>query len=68
MWVKTPPKQQPLNSVPKDKILDCSKFKAFADDSLYVAQKKFVSLIGLKTLWEKKKMLGTTIFCLSHNF
>ena len=28
----------PFNSLPKNKILDRSKLKAFADDNLYIAQ------------------------------
>ena len=30
--------QQRINSLPKDKILDWSKLKAFAGDNLYIAQ------------------------------
>ena len=31
--------QRGLNSLPNNKILDCSKFKAFADDKINVGQK-----------------------------
>ena len=57
-----------LNSLPNDKILDCSKLKTFADDKIYVTEKvKFVLGTIKKTLWEKEKMLVTSIFSFSHN-
>ena len=48
-----------------DKILDWSKMKAFADDKINVTQKlKFVNgRIG--NIWEKEKMLVTSIFFFS---
>ena len=47
-------------ALPNDKTIDCSKFKAFADDNLNMTE-------NLKTLWEKEKMLVTIIFSFSHN-
>ena len=63
-------------------ILDWSKLKAFADDKIDVTQKlkfhlgKVENIVGkgenagyqhfLKTLWEKEKMLVTSIFSFFH--
>ena len=54
--------QTSFNSTPYDTILDFSK--ALADNNLNVPK---MSLIALKTLWEKEKMLVTSIFSFSHN-
>ena len=40
---------------------ELSKMKAFADEKLYEA-KLSLSLTEKKTIWEKKKMLVTSIF------
>ena len=40
--------------------------KGFADDNLDVAKCNF-SLVVQKTLWEKEKMLVTSIFSFSYN-
>ena len=44
-----------INPLPDDKILGFPKLKVFSDDKLNVTQ----------TLWEKKKMLVTSIFFFS---
>ena len=52
-----------LNSLPNNNILDWSKLKAFADEKMKLLFKLLILfLIGLKTLWEKEKMLVTSIF------
>ena len=57
-----------VNSLLNDKFVDLSKLKAFADKKINVTQKLKISLgRGEKTLWEKEKMLGTSIFSFSHN-
>ena len=56
-----------FNSLPNDKILDLTNFKAFAGGKLNVAKTMISSFDGLKTLWEKEKMLVTSIFSFSHN-
>ena len=57
-----------LKLLTKDKILDLTKFKAYVDDNLNVGKvAKFISMIGLKTLREKVKMLAASIFFFSHN-
>ena len=56
-----------FNPLPHDKILRLPKLKAFTDNKLNVTQDIKVSFIGWKTLWEKKKMLVTSIFFFSHN-
>ena len=45
-----------------------AKLKPFADNELNVAQ-MIISIINRveKTLWEKEKLLVTSIFCFSHN-
>ena len=56
-----------LNSLPNDKILDQSKFKAFVDDKINVT-KILKSVQGREeTLWGKEKILVTSIFFFSHN-
>ena len=70
-----------VNSLPNDKILTLIKFKAFADDKFTVTKMMisvydtftvtkwwFQSLIGKKTLWEKEKMLVTSILAFSKMF
>ena len=49
---------------PKNKFLDLSKLKAFTDDSCHL--KTEIALGRVKTLWEKEKMLVTSIFSFSH--
>ena len=44
-----------------------SKFKAFADNKINVAKMMISCLTMQKTLWEKEKMLVTSIFSFSHN-
>ena len=44
-----------------------SKLKESVDDKLDVAKKMDLSLTETKTLWEKEKMLVTSIFSFSHN-
>ena len=52
-----------MNSLQNDKILDLSKFKAFADDKINVTKKTERSFWdGKKTLWEKDKMLRLPAF------
>ena len=56
-----------FNSLPNNKILDWSKFKAFADDKLNVTEKiKFVSG-RVETFWKKEKMLVTSNFSFPHD-
>ena len=57
-----------LKPLPKDKMLDFPKLKAFADNNIKVIKKwKFV-LGWVETLWKKEKMLVvTSIFSFSHN-
>ena len=56
-----------VNPLPNDKILDVTKLKAFADDKLKVGRMMIVLLEDWKTLWEKEKMLVTSIFSFSHS-
>ena len=58
-----------FNSLPKDKNLDQSNLKAFADNKRDMTKKlKFVlSKVKKETLWEKEKMLVTSIFSFLHN-
>ena len=56
-----------LNSLPNDEILDQSKFNAFADDKIDVTKESKFVLGRVETLWEKEKMLVTSIFSFSHN-
>ena len=57
-----------LNSFPNDRLLSLSKFKPFADDKITVTKKLKFVLGRVKTLWEKEKMLVTSIFSFSHDF
>ena len=56
-----------LNSLPNDKILDWSKLQAFADNKINVNEKLKIVLGRVETLWEKEKMLVTSIFSFSQN-
>ena len=50
------------SSSPNKNVTDLSRLKAFADDKISVAEKlKFVSG-RVETLWQKEKMLVTSIF------
>ena len=54
---------QLVNPLPNDKFLDWTKFKAFADEK----PKIMISVFdNIKTLWEKEKMLVSSIFSFSH--
>ena len=56
-----------FNPLPNDKILDLTKLKAFADDKSNVA-KMMISLIDrVEKLWEKEKILVTSIFSFSYS-
>ena len=48
-------------------ILDWSKLKACADDKIHVTKKLKCVLGRVETLWEKEKILVTSIFSFSHN-
>ena len=52
--------QWKIQSLPNNKTLELTKFKAFADDNSYLA-KTMISLLA-RTLCEKEKMLVTNIF------
>ena len=51
-----------LNPVLDNKILPLSKLKACADDNSSVAQMMQFLIVKVKPLWEKEKMLVTSIF------
>ena len=54
--------------LPSDKILDWSKFKAFANDKIIKTQKfKFAFEKSTKHCAKKEKMLVTSIFSFFHN-
>ena len=55
------------DSLPNDKILDWSKFKAFADDNVNVNEQLKFGMRRTEKLWKKEKMLVTSIFFFSHN-
>ena len=59
-----------INSLPNDKIWDVTKLKAFADDKLYIGKMtiSFYDRVREKTLWEREKILVTSIFSFSHSF
>ena len=44
-----------FNSLPNDKILDCSKLKAFADNNLYIAQMMIYVFDRVENIVEKGK-------------
>ena len=54
-----------FNSVSNDEILDQSKLKVTADDTIKVTQSANLFWLKLKTLWEKEQMLVTSIFSFS---
>ena len=56
-----------VNSLPNDKILKQPKLKAFADEKINVTKNCNLFWEMQKTLWEKQKMLVTSIFSFSHN-
>ena len=57
-----------FNCLPNDKILDLSKLKEFADNKIKAIYKQnFFYGMDWKTLWEKEKMLVTSIFSFSHS-
>ena len=57
-----------INSLPNHNILELSRLKGFADDKINVIQKTEICLgKGTEQLWEKEKMLVTSIFSFSHN-
>ena len=61
-------REKVFNSLPNDIFLGCSKLKAFADDKINVNEKIEICFgKDRKTLWEKEKMLVTSIFSFSHN-
>ena len=47
--------------------MDWTKIKAFADDKLNVAAMMISAYDRKKTMWEKQKILVTSIFSFSHN-
>ena len=49
-------------TLPYGNKLDWNKLKAFAEDKSNVLKWSFLSVIELKTLWEKEKMLSISIF------
>ena len=60
-----------INSLPNDKNVGLSKLKALADNKINMVR-KFKSVLGrventVGKLWEKEKMLVTSIFSFSHN-
>ena len=55
-----------MNTLPYDKILDGTKLKAFTDDKS--CAKMVISLFDrAETLWEKEKMLVTSVFQSLHS-
>ena len=56
-----------VNTFLKPQISDTSKLKEFADDNLKFEKNGRSSLNGLKTLWEKEKLLITSNFSFSHS-
>ena len=57
-----------FNLLPNDKILDSSKLKAFVDDKINASEKLKFCWEGKKILWEKEKMLLSSIFSFSPQF
>ena len=53
--------------LPNNKIWDLSKLEALADDKINVIEKLKIVIGRVKTMWEKEKMLVTSIFSFSHN-
>ena len=56
-----------INSIPSNKILNLSKFKAFADDKIIVTQKLKHVLERLENIVGKEQMLVASIFSSSNN-
>ena len=56
-----------INSLPNDRILNLSKFKAFADDIIIVTQILKLVLERLENIVGKGQMLVTSIFSFSKN-
>ena len=56
-----------VNSLPNDKIMALTKSKASADDKCNVAKMMIFVFDSSEKLWEKEKMLVTSIFSFSHN-
>ena len=52
----------PFNPLPNDKILDMSKFKGFADDTLMLGQ-----IVRIENIVGKGENAGYRIFSFSHN-
>ena len=57
-----------FNSLPKDKFLDCSKFKAFADDKLNLAKKLEFELGRVENIVGKGENAGYQHFLLFPRF
>ena len=56
-----------LNSLPNDKFFNLVQIESNCRRQKKKYLKRlFLSLIGLKTLWENEKMLVTSIFSFSH--
>ena len=53
-----------VNSLPNDKILDLTKFKAFADDKIILTQKLKFMLEGLENIVGKGENAGYQYFLL----
>ena len=56
-----------INPLPNEKFLGMTSLKASADDKLNVTKITIFLFDRVETLWEKKKMLVTSIFCFSHS-
>ena len=57
-----------IKSLPSNKFLNLSKLKAFGDDKINVTEKLKFVFARVEILWEKEKMLVTSIFLFSHRF
>ena len=57
-----------LNSLPNDKMLDPSKFKAFADDKLNVNQKSQFLFLGVGNIVERRENAAYQYFLLFPKF
>ena len=56
-----------FNSLPFDKILDWSKFKAYADNKINVTEKLKFVLGSVENIVGKGKNAGTSILSFSYN-
>ena len=56
-----------INAIPNKKNLKQSRLKTFAHDNIKITQKLKFVLGRVEKLWEKEKMLVTSIFSFSHN-